>query len=133
MSIKWRNFKMVHRYCDGIDQPIVTPFLPMFFDLWSDPQERYNLTNFRFDFDFMFHVLLKIGIEFKLSTVEYPNIKPGTGDDFDGYHGVKHLADEEKAKIGAHRLANQPEAPMGDAPESPGQARGEAPVPAQSH
>jgi len=132
MSIKWRNFKMVHRYCEGIDKPIVTPFLPLFFDLWSDPQERYNLTNFRFDFDFMFHVLLKIGIEFKLSTVEYPNIKPGTPDDFDGYHGVKHLADEAKEKIGAHRLAKQPEAPMGDAPESPAQSRGEAPVPARS-
>jgi len=132
MSIKWRNFKMVHRYCEGIDKPIVTPFLPLFFDLWSDPQERYNLTNFRFDFDFMFHVLLKIGIEFKLSTVEYPNIKPGTPDDFDGYHGVKQLADEAKEKIGAHRLAKQPEAPMGDAPESPAQSRGEAPVPARS-
>jgi len=70
MSINWRNFKMVHRYCEGIDQPIVTPFLPMFFDLWSDPQERYNLTNFRFDFDFMFHVLLKIGIGFELNTVK---------------------------------------------------------------
>jgi hypothetical protein len=102
----------------------------MMFDLWSDPQERYNLTDLRLDNDFMFHVLLKIGIEYKLSTVEYPNIKPGTGNDFDGYHGPKHLVDEEKAKIGAHRLASAPEAPMGEAPESPAQARGDAPVPA---
>lgn len=123
MSVKWHNFKMVHRYCEGIEQPIVTPFLPMFFDLGSDPQERYNLINFRFDNDFMFHVLLKIAIEFKLSTVAYPNIKPGTGDDFDGYHGAKHLVDEEKAKIGAHRLADQPAPPMGEAPLSPAQSR----------
>jgi arylsulfatase len=87
MSVKWHNFKMVHRYCDGIDKPIVTPFLPMFFDLGSDPQERYNLTDYRFDFDFIFQVLLRIVGEFEMSTVKYPNIKPGTAE-FKGYNGV---------------------------------------------
>ena len=54
---------------------------------------------------------------------EYPNIKPGTGDDFDGYHGAKHLVDKEKEKIGAHRLADQPAPPMGEAALSPAQSR----------
>jgi hypothetical protein len=76
----------------------------------------------------MFHALLKLGIEFKLSTVEYPNIEPGTPDDFDRYHGAKHVVDEEKAKIGAKKLADQAEPPRGAAPESPAQARGEEPA-----
>jgi arylsulfatase len=83
MSAKWRNFKVVLRYCEGIDKPIVTPFLPMLFDLESDPQERYNLTNFRFDNDFMFHLLVRLGIEYEMSVAKYPNIKPG--EDFKGY------------------------------------------------
>jgi arylsulfatase len=83
MSVKWRNFKIVLRYCEGIDKPIVTPFLPMTFDLESDPQERFNLINFRFDNDFMYHLIGRIAIEFQLTTIKYPNIKPG--EEFKGY------------------------------------------------
>jgi arylsulfatase len=128
MSIKWHDVKIVHRYCDGIDKPIVTPELPMAFDLGSDPQERYNLTSYRMDMDFMLDPIMRVGIEYKLSTVEYPNIKPGTGNDFDGYHGAKHLVDEQKAKIGAHRVASQPEPPKGETAETPAQARGAVPT-----
>jgi arylsulfatase len=132
MSVKWHDIKLVHRTCDGMDQPVVTPELPMVFDLGSDPHELYNLTSYRMDCDFVLPVILKVGIEYKLSTVEYPNIKPGTGDDFDGYHGVKHLADEEEAKLGAKKLASGPKPDMGEAPETPAQARGAASAPARS-
>ena len=43
MSSKWRQVKVVMRYCDGISQPILQPQFPMFFDLGGDPGERYNL------------------------------------------------------------------------------------------
>ena len=42
MSVKWQNVKVVLRYSDGIDQPIVTPQWQMLFDLASDPNELYN-------------------------------------------------------------------------------------------
>jgi hypothetical protein len=76
----------------------------------------------------MLDPIMRVGIEYKLSTVEYPNIKPGTGNDFDGYHGAKHLVDEQKAKIGAHRVASQPEPPKGETAETPAQARGAVPT-----
>jgi arylsulfatase len=128
LSAKYKNIKVVHMFSDGIDKPYVVPQLPLVFDLGSDPGEKYNLTSYRLDNAFFFYAIMKIGIEFKLSTVEYPNIKPGTGNDFDGYGGVKHLADEAKEKIGAHRLATQPEPPMGPAPLSPEQVRAKAPA-----
>jgi arylsulfatase len=123
LSAKYKNIKLVHMYSEGLDKPYVTPQIPIMFDLGSDPFEKYNLIDYKFDSAFMFYAILKIGIEFKLSTVEYPNIKPGTGNDFAGYRGVTHFADEEKEKIGARRLAAGAEPPMGPAPLSPAQSR----------
>jgi arylsulfatase len=123
LSAKYKNIKVVHMYSEGIEKGYVTPQLPMMFDLGSDPYEKYNLLSYRLDGAFWFYAILKLGIQFKLSTVEYPNIKPGTGNDFDGYRGVKHLADEAKEKIGAHRLADGAEPPMGPAPLSPAKSR----------
>jgi len=125
LSAKWKNIKVIHMYSDGIDQPYVVPQLPMMFDLGSDPGEKYNMTNLRLDNAFFFYAIMKIGIAFKLSTVEYPNIKPGTGNDFDGYKGVKHLAHEGEAKLGKKKLADYPEPPKGPPPLSPAEARGE--------
>lgn len=83
MSSKWRNIKTVLRYCDGIDQPIVAPQFPMFFDLGSDPHELYNLFDYKLDMGWMFGVAL-VGItEYEKSLAEYPNIKPGS--EFEGY------------------------------------------------
>jgi hypothetical protein len=42
MSAKRRDIKVVFRYSEGIDQPIVTPQLPMVFDLQSDPGKSIN-------------------------------------------------------------------------------------------
>jgi arylsulfatase A-like enzyme len=125
LSAKYKNIKLVHMYSEGIEKPYVTPQIPMLYDLGSDPHEKYNLSNYRFDGMFQAFAIMKIGIQFKLSTVEYPNIKPGTGNDFDGYKGVKHLADEAKEKLGAHKLASYPEPPKGPAPLPPDKARGQ--------
>lgn len=83
MSVKWRNVKAVFRYCEGIDQPIVEPQFPMFFDLGSDPSERYNLFDYKLDMGWMFAVVLSAAAEFKKSMAEYPNIEPG--QEFNGY------------------------------------------------
>jgi len=56
MSSKWRQVKGVFRYCEGIAEPIVEPQFPMFFDLGSDPGERYNLFNTKLDMGWMFGV-----------------------------------------------------------------------------
>jgi arylsulfatase A-like enzyme len=122
LSMKYKNIKMIHMYSDGIDQPYVSPQLPLLFDLGSDPGETSNLMHYRLDNMYWAYALTQLAIEFKLSTVEYPNIKPGTVD-FKGYGGVKHFADEEFEKIGAHRLAKYPEPPRGPAPLSPAQSR----------
>jgi arylsulfatase len=102
MSAKYKNIKVVKRYCEGMDQPIVEPSLPMCFDLESDPQERYNLTYQRMDMGFMFEAIIKVAVQYQLSIVEYPNIKPGS--EFKGYKGVKHVVHEAEEKIGERRL-----------------------------
>jgi hypothetical protein len=35
MSVKWNNLKVWLRYCKGLEEPIVTPQVPMIFDLGS--------------------------------------------------------------------------------------------------
>ena len=83
MSSKWRQVKAVLRYCEGIDQPILQPQFPMFFDLGSDPGERYNLFNTKLDMGWMFAVAFHAIAGYRDSIVEYPNIQPG--QEFDGY------------------------------------------------
>ena len=56
MSAKWHNIKVVLRYSEGIDQPIVTPQWPMLFDLASDPGELYNLMATKMDMGWMLGV-----------------------------------------------------------------------------
>jgi arylsulfatase A-like enzyme len=85
MSSKWRNLKLVARHCDGIETPVVQPVFPMIFDLQSDPQERYNLSNYRFDGMWMAQPLFTPLAEYEKSIAAMPNIKPGTDDDFKGY------------------------------------------------
>jgi hypothetical protein len=83
MSVKWHNIKAILRYCEGIDQPILEPQFPMFFDLGSDPGERYNLFDRKLDMGWMFGVTLAYVAEYKKSIAQYPNISPG--QEFDGY------------------------------------------------
>jgi arylsulfatase A-like enzyme len=83
MSSKWRNVKAVFRHAEGIDQPILEPQFPMFFDLGSDPGERYNLFKMKLDMGWMYGVVYPAIAEYKKSVAEYPNIQPGM--DFNGY------------------------------------------------
>ncbi len=83
MSSKWHNIKAIFRHCAGIDQPIVEPQFPMFFDLGSDPGERYNLFDYKLDMGWMFGITLSFVAEYKTSIAQYPNIQPG--QEFNGY------------------------------------------------
>ena len=82
-STKWHSIKVVLRYSEGIDQPIVTPQWPMLFDLASDPNELYNLMATKMDMGWMLGVALKFVGDYQKSVAEYPNIK--TGEEFEGY------------------------------------------------
>jgi arylsulfatase len=83
MSVKWHNIKMWLRYSEGIDQPILKPQFPMFFDLATDPGEQFNLFSTRLDMGWMFGLTMQAVGEFEKSVAQYPNIQPG--QDFDGY------------------------------------------------
>jgi arylsulfatase A-like enzyme len=83
MSAKWHGIKVVFRYSEGIDQPIVTPQFPMVYDLESDPGEQVNLLANKMDMGWMYAPALHHIAEFKRSIEQYPNIEPGAA--FDGY------------------------------------------------
>ncbi len=83
MSVKWRDIKVVFRYSEGIEEPIVTPQLPMVYDLESDPGEQVNLLSYKLDMGWMYAPALHHIAEFNQSVEKYPNIAPGA--EFDGY------------------------------------------------
>ncbi len=43
MSVKWRNYKVIFRKSDGINEPITGVQIPTVYDLLNDPGERWNL------------------------------------------------------------------------------------------
>jgi arylsulfatase A-like enzyme len=83
MTVKWSTMKVILRYCNGIDQPIVKPQFPMFFDLGSDPGELYNLMDYKLDMTWMFGLAFAAIGEYEKSLAKYPNIPVGA--DFKGY------------------------------------------------
>ncbi len=83
MSVKWRNVKMILRYAEGFDKPILKPYFPLIFDLSSDPHEDNNLFVTKMDCGWMVGPVFKVMYEFMESVELYPNIKPG--EDFKGY------------------------------------------------
>jgi arylsulfatase len=83
MSVKWKNIKVIFRYADSFEKPIVTPYFPLVYDLSSDPHEDYNLIVYKLDMTWMLGIAGKIVAEYEKSVVEFPNIK--TGEDFQGY------------------------------------------------
>jgi arylsulfatase len=83
MSGKWKNIKVVFRYAETVDGPIVKPQFPMAFDLTDDPGEQINLTSERMDMMWMFGPVIQRVMAQQRSFAEYPNIKPG--QEFDGY------------------------------------------------
>ena len=83
MSVKWHTVKVIFRYTEGIDKAIVKPYVPMLFDLSSDPQENVNLWEYNMETGWMYAPALKAIAEYQKSIAKYPNIK--TGQEFDGY------------------------------------------------
>ena len=83
MSAKWKNIKVVFRYAETFDGPIIKPQFPMAFDLTDDPGEQINLTSKRMDMMWMFGPVIQRLIALEKSFAEYPNIQPG--QEFDGY------------------------------------------------
>jgi arylsulfatase len=83
MSVKWEIYKVIFRYAEGLERPIVTPHFPMAYDLSSDPHENWNLFNTKLDHTWMLFPVNRIIGEYKKSVKQYPNIKPG--EDFKGY------------------------------------------------
>jgi len=83
MSVKWRNIKIIFRYAESFEKPIVTPYFPLFYDLTSDPHEEFNLFVHKLDMSWMLGPVLKVLADYKKSVAEYPNIKPG--EEFTGY------------------------------------------------
>jgi hypothetical protein len=43
MSVKWKNFKVIFRKANSINDPITDVQLPIVHDLLNDPGERWNL------------------------------------------------------------------------------------------
>lgn len=83
MSVKWKIYKTILRYSEGIDKPIVKPQFPMTYDLSSDPHENWNLFDTRLDNGWMFvPVFRNIGL-YEASVKKYRNTKPG--EEFNGY------------------------------------------------
>jgi len=83
MSAKWKNIKIVFRYAETFDGPIIKPQFPMAFDLIDDPGERLNLTSQKMDMMWMFGPAIQRITALQKSFAQYPNITPG--QDFDGY------------------------------------------------
>jgi len=83
MSVKISYGKVVFRYADGIDSPVVEPMLPEVYDLSSDPGETYNLLYTRMDCTWILFVAGAVIASYQESIAKYPNIE--TGEDFKGY------------------------------------------------
>jgi arylsulfatase len=83
MSVKWKNYKVVLRYPNGISEPIVQPQVALFYDLSSDPGETNNLNETVMDNVWLLEPISKLIRDYQESVEEYPNIK--TGEDFRGY------------------------------------------------
>jgi arylsulfatase A-like enzyme len=83
MSVKWETYKVILRYCEGVDKPIVEPQIPMFFDLSSDPHEDWNLFSTKMESALIVAPALREVMKYEISLKEYPNIK--VGEEFKGY------------------------------------------------
>ena len=83
MSVKWHNLKVVLRYSESCEKPIVTPQFPMIYDLGSDPGERNALFADKMDIGWALDLVMPPIGEYKKSVAQYPNIKPG--EEFTGY------------------------------------------------
>lgn len=86
MSVKWKNFKVIFRKSNSMEDPIADVQLPIVYDLLNDPGERWNLWEQTMDMGWVLVPVTKEIIAFKQSVAKYPNIK--TGENFTGYKGA---------------------------------------------
>jgi arylsulfatase len=82
-GVRWKIYKAVFRYSEGIDKPIVEPQFPMFYDLTSDPHEDWNLFSTELTNGWMLGPMFRIIGAYEASVNKYANIR--TGEDFKGY------------------------------------------------
>jgi arylsulfatase len=83
MAVKWGSIKVIYRYADGFDKPILKPYWPLVYDLTSDPHEDFNILVHKMDNFWMLGPAMKALSDYQKSVAEYSNIKPG--EDFKGY------------------------------------------------
>ncbi|EKW1652589.1 TPA: sulfatase-like hydrolase/transferase [Klebsiella oxytoca] len=77
MAVKWHTMKVIYRYCEGADKPIVTPSWPIVFDLLTDPTERYNMMDTHQNIHWVEKPVQRIIDELNISMEKHPNIQPG--------------------------------------------------------
>jgi arylsulfatase A-like enzyme len=83
MSVKWKNFKVIFRKSNGINDPITDVQLPIIYDLLNDPGERWNLWEQTMDMGWVLRPVMERIAAFRQSVAKYPNVKPG--EEFTGY------------------------------------------------
>ena len=83
MSVKWKNFKVIFRKSDSINDPITDVQLPIVYDLLNDPGECWNLWETKMDMAWVLRPVTEQIMLFEKSVAKYPNIK--TGEEFTGY------------------------------------------------
>lgn len=83
MSVKWKNFKVIFRKSNSINDPITDVQLPIVYDLLNDPGERWNLWETTMDMGWVLRPVMEKIAQFKQTVAKYPNIK--TGEEFTGY------------------------------------------------
>jgi arylsulfatase len=101
MSAKRNNIKLVFRTCEGLAAPTVKSTLIQMYDIQNDPEEKYNLMDYRFDGNWMAYYVAPTLVEYEKSIAEYPNIKPGV-EDFKGYETLKGRVREKVAEYEIH-------------------------------
>jgi arylsulfatase len=99
MSVKWKIYKTIFRYSEGVAKPIVEPQFPLFYDLSSDPHKDWNLFETRLTTRWLMVPVSRAISQYESSLKKYPNIRPG--EEFVGYG--QGLLDENKATIEAVR------------------------------
>jgi arylsulfatase len=83
MSVKWRDYKVIYRKANSIEDPITDLQLPSIYDLKNDPGERWNLWETTMDMGWVLRPVTEEIVRFQKSVKKYPNIK--TGEEFEGY------------------------------------------------
>jgi arylsulfatase len=83
MSVKWKIYKTIFRYSEGVAKPIVEPQFPLFYDLSSDPHEDWNLFETRLTTRWLMAPVSRAINQYESSIKTYPNIRPG--EEFTGY------------------------------------------------